>query len=156
MGRYLFRTKNTYILLMASWMQRNGLMCNSSTTITSCCSIIIHGLMLQRSYMIPGSWKHSCCHPMANILTRYVTYWAYLGCCELAYSTACSSSCQCWETSFSYWELLREDWAKDLTNILSATINNLINSLRRRSLEALCEGNGGPSRYWLFFWPLIQ
>ena len=41
-----------------------------------------------------------------------------------------------------------EEW----TNIPQATINNLINSMRRRCV-ALSEANGGHTRYWLIFWP---
>ncbi len=53
-------------------------------------------------YTIPGSWKHpSSC--MASILIGHVTYWACLGCSGLAYTTACSSSCQYPVTSHSHW-----------------------------------------------------
>ncbi len=38
------------------------------------------------------------------------------------------------------------------SNIPQATINNLINSMRRRCV-ALREANGGHTRYWLFFGP---
>ncbi len=38
--------------------------------------------------------------------------------------------------------VIEEEW----TNIPQATINNLINSMRRRCV-ALCEANGGPTRY---------
>ncbi len=66
--------------LMAFWMHRDTvtsswgpLLCHSSTTITSCCSMIMHGPMLQRSVL--KSWKlkisqflhgqhtHRTCHP---------------------------------------------------------------------------------------------
>ncbi len=69
-------------LLMAFWMHRDTVMrfwgtllCHSSTTITSCCSIIIHSPMLQRS--VHNSWKlktsqflhgqhtHRTCHPLS-------------------------------------------------------------------------------------------
>ncbi len=43
---------------------------------------------------------------------------------------------------------IEEEW----TNIPQATINNLINSMRRRCV-ALREANGGHTRYWLVFWP---
>ncbi len=41
---------------------------------------------------------------------------------------------------------IEEEW----TNISQATINNLINSMRRRCV-ALREANGGHTRYWLVF-----
>ncbi len=43
---------------------------------------------------------------------------------------------------------IEEEW----TNILQATINNLINSMQRRCV-ALREANGGHTRYWLVFAP---
>ncbi len=43
---------------------------------------------------------------------------------------------------------IEEEW----TNILQVIINNLINSMRRRCV-ALCEANGGHTRYWLVFGP---
>ncbi len=43
---------------------------------------------------------------------------------------------------------IEEEW----TNIPQATINNLINSMRRRCV-ALREANGGHTRYWLVFRP---
>ncbi len=67
---------------MAFWMYRHTmtrswgpLLCPSSTTITSCCSMIIHGPMLQGSVL--NSWKlktsqflhgqhtHRTCHPLS-------------------------------------------------------------------------------------------
>ncbi len=43
---------------------------------------------------------------------------------------------------------IEEEW----TNIQQATINNLVNSMRRRCV-ALREANGGYTRYWLVFRP---
>ncbi len=43
---------------------------------------------------------------------------------------------------------IEEEW----TNIPQATVNNLINSMRRRC-AALREANGGHTRYWLVFGP---
>ncbi len=43
---------------------------------------------------------------------------------------------------------IEEEW----TNIQQDTINNLINSMRRRCV-ALCEANCGHTRYWLVFGP---
>ncbi len=132
------------ILLMAFWMHRDTvirswgpLLCHSSTTITSCCSMIMHAPCCKDLYTIPGSWKHpSSC--MANILTGHVTHWACLGCSGSVYMTACSSSCQYPATSHSHWRVDQH-----------STINNLSNSMWRRWF-ALCEANGGHTRYWLF------
>ncbi len=74
------------------------LLWHSSTTITSCCSMIMYNDL----YTIPGRWKHtSSC--MASILSGHVTHWACLGCSGSAYTTACSSSCQYPATSHSHW-----------------------------------------------------
>ncbi len=97
---YVMDNEHRCILLMAFWMHRDTvtrswgpLLCHSSTTmITSCCRMIMHGPMLQGSEHNSRSWKHpSSC--MASILTRHVTHWACLGCSGSAYTTACSSSC---------------------------------------------------------------
>ncbi len=83
--------------VMRSW---GPLLCHSSTTITSCCSMIMHGPMLQGS--VHNSWKlktsvflhgqhtHRTCHPC-------------LGPSGSAYTTACSCSCQYPATSHSHW-----------------------------------------------------
>ncbi len=76
------------------------LLCHSSTTITRCCSMIMHGPILQGS--VPGSWKHpSSC--TASILSGHVTHWACLGCSGSVYTTACSSSCKYPAPSHSHW-----------------------------------------------------
>ncbi len=101
---YVMDIEHRCILLMAFWMHRDTvtrswgpLLCHSSTTITSCCSMIMHGRVA-----IPGSWKHhSFC--MNSILTGHVTHWACLGCSGSAYMTACSSSCQYPATSHNHW-----------------------------------------------------
>ncbi len=106
---YVMDNEHRCILLMAFWMHRDTvtrswgpLLCHSSTTITSCCSMIMHGPCCKDLYTIPGSWKHpSSC--MASILTGHVTHWACLGCSGSAYTTACSSSCQYPATSHSHW-----------------------------------------------------
>ncbi len=72
------------------------------------------------------------------------THWACLGCTGSAYTTACSISCQIQQLRTA----IEEEW----TNIPQATINNLINSMRRRCV-ALREANGGHTRYWLVFGP---
>ncbi len=59
---YVMDNEHRCILLMAFWMHRDTVMrswgpllCHSSTTITSCCSMIMHGPMLQGS--VHNSWK---------------------------------------------------------------------------------------------------
>ncbi len=49
-------------------------------------------------------------------------------------------------------EILRTTIEEKWTNIPQATINNLINSMRRTCV-ALREANGGHTRYWLVFGP---
>ncbi len=100
---YVMDNEHRCILLMAFWMHRDTvtrswspLLCHSSTTITSCCSMIMH------LYTISGNWKYpSSC--MASILTGHVTHWACLGCSGSAYTTACSRSCQYPATLLSHW-----------------------------------------------------
>ncbi len=79
---YVMDNEHRCILLMAFWMHRDTvtrswgpLLCHSSTTITSCCSMIMHGPMLQGS--VHNSWKlktskflhgqhtHWTCHPLS-------------------------------------------------------------------------------------------
>ncbi len=79
---YVMDNEHRCILLMAFWMHRDTvtrswgpLLCRSSTTITSCCSMIMHGPMLQGS--VHNSWKlktsqflhgqhtHRTCHPLS-------------------------------------------------------------------------------------------
>ncbi len=109
---YVMDSEHWCILLMAFWMHRDTvtrswgpLLCPSSTTITSCCIMIMHGPMLQGS--VHNSWKlKSWKHPsscMASILTGHVTHWACLGCSGSAYTTGCSSSWQYPATSHSHW-----------------------------------------------------
>ncbi len=81
-GVYVMDNEHRCILLMAFWMHRDTvtrscgpLLCHSSTTITSCCSMIMHGPMLQGS--VHNSWKlktsqflhgqhtHLTCHPLS-------------------------------------------------------------------------------------------
>ncbi len=59
---YVMDNEHRCILLMAFWMHRDTvtrswapLLCHSSTIITSCCSMIMHGPMLQGS--VHNSWK---------------------------------------------------------------------------------------------------
>ncbi len=79
---YVKDNEHRCILLLAFWMHRDTVMrswgpllCHSSTTITSCCSMIIHGPMLQGS--VHNSWKlktsqflhgqhtQRTCHPLS-------------------------------------------------------------------------------------------
>ncbi len=102
---YVIDNEHRCILLMAFWMHRDivmrswgPLLCHSSMTITSCCSMIMHGPCCKDLFTIPGSWKHpSSC--MASILTGHVTHWACLGCSGSVYMTACSGSWQYQATS---------------------------------------------------------
>ncbi len=92
------------------WMHRDTvtrswgpLLCHSSTTITSGCSMIMHGPMLQGS--VHNSWKlkksqflhgqhtHRTMSPIEHV-------WDAFG---SAYTTASSSSCQYPATSHSHW-----------------------------------------------------
>ncbi len=79
---YVMDNEHRCILLMEFWMHRDTVMrswgpllCHSSTTITSCCSMIMHCPMLQGS--VHNSWKlktsqflhgqhtHRTCHPLS-------------------------------------------------------------------------------------------
>ncbi len=79
---YVMDNEHRCILLMAFWIHRDTVMrswgpllCHSFTTITSCCSMIMHGPMLQGS--VHNSWKlktsqflhgqhtHRTCHPLS-------------------------------------------------------------------------------------------
>ncbi len=79
---YVMNNEHRCILLMAFWMHNDTVMrswgplfCRSSMTITSCCSMILHGPMLQGS--VYNSWKmktsqfllghntHRTCHPLS-------------------------------------------------------------------------------------------
>ncbi len=106
---YVMDNEHGCILLMAFWMHKDTvtrswgpLLCHSSTTIISCCSMIMHGLMLQGS--VHNSWKlktsqflhrqhtHRTCHPLSM-------FW----CSASVYTTTCSSVCQYPATSHSHW-----------------------------------------------------
>ncbi len=79
---YVMYNEHRYILFMAFWMHRDNvtrswgpLLCHSSTSITSSCSMIMHSAMLQGS--VQNSWKlktsqflhgqhtHRTCHPLS-------------------------------------------------------------------------------------------
>ena len=110
---YIMDNKCRCILLMAFWVHRDTvprswgpLLCHSSTTITSCCSMIMHGPMLPGS--VHNSWKLK--HPsscMASILTGHVIHWTCLGCS--GYDTYIAHIRQCVPvpaTSHSHWRLV--------------------------------------------------
>ncbi len=79
---YVMDNEHRCILLMAFWMHRDtvtrswgSLLCHLSTTITSSCSIIMHGPMLQgpvhnscklkTSQFLHGQHTHWTCHPLS-------------------------------------------------------------------------------------------
>ncbi len=92
--------KHRCILLMAFWMHRDTVtrswgpvLCHSSTSITSCCSMIMHGPMLQGP--VHNSWKLKTSQFLHGQHThRTCPHWACLGCSWSAYTTVCSSSFQ--------------------------------------------------------------
>lgn len=89
--------------LMGSWGLLSG---PSPATITSCCSVVMHGLVLQQSAhasrkCVQGVVTRSSC--MASRLTGHVNHRACLGRSGWRYTTAASSSCQHPATSNSHW-----------------------------------------------------
>ncbi len=113
------------------------LLCHSSTTITSCCSMIMHGPMLQGSRNIPViAW------PAYSLDMSPIEHvWDALD-WRIRQHVPVPANIQQLHTA------IEEEW----TNIPQATINNLINSMRRRCV-ALRAANGGHTRYWLVFEP---
>ncbi len=128
---YVMDNEHWCILLMAFWMHRDTVMrswgpllCHSSTTITSCGSMIMHGPMLQGS--VHNSWK---------LKKIPVLAWP-------AYSPKMSPIEHVWDALDRHiWQrvpvpayiqqhrtAIEEEW----TNFPQATINNLINYMRRR------------------------
>ncbi len=146
---YVMDNEHRWILLMAFWMHRDTvtrswgpLLCYSSTTITSHCSMIMHGPMLQgsqhnswklkTSQFLHGQHTHRTCHPLSMFGMLWIGVY--------------DSVFQFLPISSKFAQPLK--W----TNIPQATINNLINSMRRWCV-ALHEVNGGHTRYWLVFAP---
>ncbi len=78
---------------------KSPLLCHSSTTITSCCSKLMHGPMLQCTHFLEAENIPVLAWPAYSP----VTHWACLGCSGSAYTTACFSSCQYPATSHSHW-----------------------------------------------------
>ncbi len=146
---YVMENEHRGIILMAFWMHRDTvtrswgpLLCHSSTTITSCCSMIMHGPILQGS--VHNSWKLKTSQFLHGpaYSPDMSPIGACLGCSGSAYTSACSCSCQYPATSHRHWRGVDQH----------PTINNLINSMRSRC-AALREANGGHTRYWLMFPP---
>ncbi len=118
------------------------LLCHASTTITSCCSMIMHGPMLQgpghnswklkTSQFLHGQHTHRTCHPLSMFGMLWIRH--------IRHRVPVPVNIQQLHTA------IEEEW----TNIAQATINNLINSKGRRCV-ALREANGGHTRYWLVF-----
>ncbi len=112
---YVMDNEHRCILLMPFWIHKDTVMrscgpllCYSSTTITSCCSMIMpHVARICTQFLKAKKHPSSC---MASILTAagQVTHWACLGCSGSVYTTACSTSCQYSATSYSHWRGV--DW----------------------------------------------
>ncbi len=127
-----------------NWMHRDNVMrswgpllCHSSTTITSCCSMIMHGPMLAR-----------ICTQFLEAENIPVLAWP-------AYSPDMSPIEHVWDAldrRIRQRVLVPANIQKLRTNIPQATINNLINSMWRRCV-ALRDANGGHTKYWLVFGP---
>ncbi len=90
---YVMDNEHRCILLMAFWMHRDTvtrawgpLLCHSSTTITSCCNMIMYGPMLQG--LVHNFWK---------LKTSQFLHGQHI------HRTACSISCQYPATSHSHW-----------------------------------------------------
>ncbi len=144
---YVMDNEHRCILLMAFWMHNDTvtrswgpLLCHSSTTITSCCSMIMHLPMLQGSAHNPwklktsqflhGQHTHRICHPLSMFGMLWIGVYNR--------RVPVPANIQQLRT------VIEEEWA----NIPQATINNLTNSMQRRCV-ALPEANGGHTRYWL-------
>ncbi len=151
---YVMDNEHRCILLMAFWMHRDtvtrswgSLLCHSSTTITSCWSMIMH------------------CPHVARICTQFLEAENIPVLAWPAYSPDMSPIEHVWDALDrrirqrvpvpANIQQLRTAIKEEWTNIPQATINNLINSMRRRCV-ALREANGGHTRYWLVFGPPIQ
>ncbi len=128
---YVMDNEHRCVLLMAFWMHRDTvtrswgpLLCHSSTTITSCCSMIMHGPMLQGS--VHNSWKlktsqflhgqqtHRTCHPLSMFGMLWISVY---------------------DSVFQFLPIS----------------SNFAQPLKR--CVALREANGGHTRYWLVFGP---
>ncbi len=121
------------------------LLCHSSTSV-SCCSMIMHGPMLQGS--VHNSWKLKTSQFLHGQHTSDMSpiehVWDALD-RRIWQRDPVPANIQQLPTA------IEEEW----TNIPQATINNLINSMRRRCV-ALREANAGHTIYWLVFRPPPQ
>ncbi len=101
--------------------------------IPSCCKDL---------YTIPGSWKAE------NIpVLAWPAYSPDMSPIEHVWDALDRRIRQCAPVPANIQQLhtaIKEEW----TNITQTTINNLINSMWRRCV-ALCEANGGHTKYWL-------
>ncbi len=139
---YVMDSDYRCILLMAFWMHRDivtrsrgPLLCHSFTTITSCCNMIIHGPMLQGS--VHNSWKLKIAWPAYSPDMSPIEHVWYALDRRIWQRVPVPANIQQLHTA------IEEEW----TNIPQATINNLINSMRRWCV-ALRETNGGHTKYW--------
>ncbi len=124
---YITDNEHRCILLMAFWMHRDTvtrswgpLLCHSSTTITSCCSMIMHGPMLQGS--VHNSWELKIIPVLA-----WPAYSPDMSPIEHVWDALDRRICQLVPVPAKIHQLRtanEEEW----TNIPQATINNLINS----------------------------
>ncbi len=146
---YVMDNEHRCILLMAFWMQRD-------TVTRSWGPIVVpfihdHHLILQHD---------NARHHVAKICTQFLEAENIPVLAWPAYSPDMSPTEHVWDAlgrriqqrvpvPANIQQLctaIEEEW----TNIPQATINNLINSMRRRCV-ALLEANGGHIRYWLVF-----
>ncbi len=124
-------------------------MSHSSTTITSCCSMIMYGPMLQGS--VHNSWK------LKTSQFLHGQHSPDMSPIEHVWDALDRRIRQCVQVPANI-QQLRTAIEEECTNIPQPTINNLINSTRRRCV-ALREANGGHTtftRYWLVFGPPPQ
>ena len=142
--------KHIWILSMAIWMHRDTVTrswgpfsCHSSTTITSCFSMIIQGPMLQGS--VHNSWKLKMSQFLHGLHTHQTIehvwdalYW------RVRQRVPVPANIQQLHTAID------EEW----DNIPQATINSLINSTRRRCVAMHCFWIHAPTFFKLrCLWP---
>ncbi len=119
------------------------LLCHSSTTISSCCSMIMHGAMLQESVhnswnlktsqFLHGQHNHRTCHP----LNMFGILW--IGVYDGVFQFLPISS--------NFAQPLKRS-GPTLERPQSTTWSTLFEG------DVLhCNANGGHTRYWLFFGP---
>ncbi len=148
---YVMDNEHRCILLMAFWMHRDSvtrswglLLCHSSMTITSCCSMIIHGPMLQGSVhnscklktskFLPGQHTHRTCHPLSMFKMLWIDIY--------------NSVFQFLPISSKFAQPLKRS-GPTFQRPQSTTWSTLC----EEDIFALREANGGHTRYWLVFEP---